>query len=212
MSRKARTKRGERYAQLPLDAMTGEAFRWLPHFAVRLLLALAAQFTGYNNGGIELTAQDARRFGIGEDELFAGLGLLVAAGFVRRTVAARRRSGKGQPARYALTWRPLNDFPKFDIVPTIAASHDWRRFVPPFPAVRSVHAAECTLGIRKRRPSRLPVAGRGTPPRSKRVPGTLPVKNPAMTRNAPGEKPTFTRNAPGEEPGTLPVKKNQGVH
>ena len=212
MSRKARTKRGERYAQLPFDAMASEAFRWLPDFAVRVLLALAAQFTGYNNGGIELTASEARHFGIREDELFAGIGLLVAAGFVRRTVAARRRSGRGQPARYALTWRPLGDFPAFGIVPTVSASHEWRRFVPPFPSVRSVRAAEGALGTRKARQSRLHLVERETPPRSKRVPGTRPVKSPSMTRHAPGEKVAFTRHAPGEEPGTRPVKKNQGVH
>lgn len=206
MARKSRNRRSERFAQLPLDVLLNDNFRWVPDFGARVLLAVTAQYNGNNNGGLELTAADALRFGIREDELFAGIGLLLAAGFLRRTVAARRRSGKGQPARYALTWRPLNDFPRFGIVPTIAASRDWEKCAPPFPAVRSVRAAEIALGIRKARPSRLHTDA--PRPISKRVPGTHPVKEPDMTRHAPGENATFTWNAPGEVPGTRPVTKN----
>lgn len=211
MSKKSRTRRGDRYAQVPLDALQSEAFRWLPDFAVRVLTAMAAQFSGYNNGGLELTATEARAFGISEDELYAGIGLLILAGFVRRTVQARRRSGKGTPARYAVTWRTLGDFPKFGIVPTVAPSRDWQRFVPPYPAVRSVAAAQAALGQHLPRTPNLQLL-RASRPRSKRVPGPLPVKTASMTGTAPGENVPFTGTAPGEVPGPLPVKKNQGVH
>jgi hypothetical protein len=211
VSRKGRTKKGDRYAQIPLEALQSEAYRWLPDFATRVLNAVAAQFNGYNNGGLELTAREARAFGIKEDVLYAGLGLLIEAGFVRRTVEARRRSGKGAPARYAITWRTLGDFPKFDIVPTVTPSRDWRRFVPAYPAVRSVAAAQSMLGQHKPRTSRLHRL-RASRPRSKRVPGPLPVKTTSIARSAPGEKATFTRSGPGEVPGALPVKKIGAVH
>jgi hypothetical protein len=64
----------EPFAQIPLEVLQSEAYRWLPHFAVRVLVALAAKYNGYNNGGLELTVRDAAVFGINEDELFAGLG------------------------------------------------------------------------------------------------------------------------------------------
>lgn len=211
MSGKSRNKKGERHAQIPLDALRSEAFRWLPNFAVRVLVAMAAQFSGYNNGGLELTANDARAYGINEDELFAGIRLLIVAGFVRRTVLARRRSGKGSPARYAITWRTLGSFPRFDIVPTVAPSRDWLRFVPPFPAVRSLNAAEVALGRHKPRKPRL-TSFQVSRPRSKRVPDTHPVIAESITGNAPGEKGTFAGYAPGEVPDTHPAKNHEGVH
>jgi hypothetical protein len=211
VSRKSRTKKGDRYAQIPLEALQSEAYRWLPDFATRVLNAIAAQFNGYNNGGLELTAREARAFGIGEDVLYAGLGLLIEAGFVRRTVQARRRSGKGAPARYAITWRTLGDFPKFDVVPTVTPSRDWQRFVPQYPAVRSVAAAQSVLGHHKPRMSRLHRL-RSSGPRSKRVSGPLPVKAASTARTAPGEDGAFARNAPGGTPEALPVKKTGAVH
>ena len=209
MSRNRR--RAERFAQIPLEVLESEACRWLPDFAVRVLLAMAAQYNGFNNGGLELGTKVGRTFAIGEQALHAGIGLLLAAGLVQRTVEARRRSGKGSPARYALTWRQLGDFPQFNIVPTAIASNEWRRFVPPFPPPATVHSAMVALGHRRKpQPIRLHLISGVSPPRYKKVHGALHVKNDAMACSAPCENESFTCNAPCEERVTLHATKNRG--
>ena len=195
----------ERFAQIPLDAMQSKAYRWLPPFAKCVLFALAAQFTGYNSGGLELTVKDGKAFGLTEDELIAGLALCILAGFVKRTVEARRRSGTGAPARSALTWRRMGDFPRFNIAPTFSPTNDWQAFEEPFARPRSLRGAWIALGYRSARPSRLHTLS----PRSKRVPVTRPVKNGSMAGHAHLKGAVMAGHAPGEEPVTLPVKKNR---
>ena len=107
---------GERFAALPLEVLNSDAFRWLPSFAVRVLIALAAQYCGINNGGLELTLKDAAQFGIKRNELYAALRLLAFVGLIKKTVEERKSSGKGVPAKYGLTWRPTDEFPAYNIL------------------------------------------------------------------------------------------------
>jgi hypothetical protein len=130
------------------------AFGWLPHFARSVVCAFAHEWRGYRNGAIELSPSTAATYGITENELRAGIALALRAKLLLLTVPSRRRSGKGSPAKYAISWEPLGDVPAFGIVPTNGpASDEWRSVgladLPPRP--RGIRAAEELLGWRSAR-------------------------------------------------------------
>jgi hypothetical protein len=101
---------GERYAQIPHSVLLSEAWRSLPHYAMAVLVAMAAQFDGKNNGDLALTWASARRFGIGSHEhLVKSLALLLDRGLIVKTRQGGRRPLG--PCLYALAWRPINDRP-----------------------------------------------------------------------------------------------------
>jgi hypothetical protein len=191
-------KRGERYALVTLDVMQSDAYRWLPHFAWSVLLAMASRYTGRNNGALELTATDAERFGIKRDELYAGIGLCIKAKLVKRTVEARRRSGRGVPARYALTWRAIDQHDGFNLMQRSTPAHEWTTFEPPFNRADTVRAADRALGYRNGKAE----AWSEFLPKSKRVSGTRQLKNTKSIRHPPAENSVFTRHPPAEESGT----------
>ena len=45
-----------RFARIPLDVLESRAVKTLPHAAFRVMVLLAAQYTGYNNGALGITA------------------------------------------------------------------------------------------------------------------------------------------------------------
>lgn len=137
---------------LPVELLDSDAFRWLQSFAVRVLVALAAQYHGYNNGGLELTVKEAARFGIKRTELYAGLRLLAIAGLIEKTVEERKSSGKGVPAKYALTWRPTDEFPAYNILANERPANTWAKFPGDSRPIRSLADAERFLGWRKTHP------------------------------------------------------------
>ena len=148
-AKQRRFRSGEHFAALPADMMDSDAFRWLPSFGVRVLVALAAQYRGINNGGLELTLKKAARFGIKRTELYAGLKLLAFVGLIKKTVAERKSSGKGVPAKYALTWWPTDEFPAYNILATERPANTWAKFRGDARTIRSLSDAEKFLGWRK---------------------------------------------------------------
>jgi len=131
--------------------MISDAYRWLPHFARSVLFAVASRYRGYNNGGLELTVKTANEQGINKSELYAGLRLCLMAGLIRQTSPGKHRSGKGIPAKYAVTWRTINEFPALNLIESDRPSDDWRKFEPDSPRPRSLTQAEILLGMRKPR-------------------------------------------------------------
>lgn len=93
---------------LPLSVLRHPSVTTL-HAAVRwVLVALAAQYTGRNNGALTLTRAAAREYGIASsDTLNRGLTELERRGLVMRTDPGSYMPPR--PARFALTWRPLDD-------------------------------------------------------------------------------------------------------
>lgn len=156
--KKRRFAPGEHFAALPVEVMDSDAFRWIPSFSVRVLIALAAQYWGKNNGGLELTLKEAARFGIKRSALYAGLRLLAVAGLIKKTVIERRSSGKGVPAKYALTWRPIDEFPAYNLLATKQPDHTWAKFQGDARTIRSLSDAEKFLGWRSHRPRSIEVA------------------------------------------------------
>jgi hypothetical protein len=116
------------YAYLPVELLTSPAVRTLPHVAHRVLVGLAAQYTGRGNGSLTFTRRTARDYGITDHHtLGAALAELETRGLVIRT-----RPGSRIPPRatlYALAWWPIHDplaHDPHDARPTAAAPDNWR--------------------------------------------------------------------------------------
>jgi hypothetical protein len=121
---------GETYAQIEEQVLTSEALRSLPHFAVRALLAHAAQFRGDNNGSLAVTATQAPKYGLRKWELYAGQQLLELCGIMRRTRQGKLANGIRLPTWFAITWRKINKPPPHQHYdggtrPTAAAPSDY---------------------------------------------------------------------------------------
>ena len=112
-------------------------------------MAMAGQYRGNNNGGLELTVAFAEEYGISKGELYAGLRLAVLTKLLIRTVQGKQTHGKGIPAKYALSWRAMNEFIAYNLVETSKPRHEWITFEPDVPRLRSLLAAERYLGWRK---------------------------------------------------------------
>jgi hypothetical protein len=120
------------FAMLPVDVLTSPAVRTLPHIAHRVLVALAAQFFGRNNGSLTLTRRTAKSYGIGSPlTLAASLGELEARGLIFRT-----RPGSRIPPRsamYAIAWKGVDEalvHDAHDATPNPIARHTYGAWVP----------------------------------------------------------------------------------
>lgn len=120
------------FAHLPVELLTSLAVKTLPHAAHRVLVALAAQYCGRNNGSLSLPRRVAREYGICDPHvLYDALRELEARGLVSRT-----RPGTRLPPRaalYAIMWREINEPLPSDphhVRPTVKAPDTWRSWTP----------------------------------------------------------------------------------
>lgn len=109
----------------------------LPNYAVRLLVAIAAQYRGNNNGDLAMTRAIARQFGIySQEHLVFGLVALMERFLIQKT----RQGGKKPfgPTLYAVTWQPIDDLAgKIELLPTTTASNAWSKWKSGPPADQS---------------------------------------------------------------------------
>ena len=131
-SKKRKTFDSQPFAAIPRRVIESEAYRECPDYAVRVLLALLAQYSGSNNGDLSVTRKNHKQFGIrSPHQIFAGFKVLEAAGLIIRT----RQGGKPPVgcSLYGVTWRPLNPCDKFDASVNVAErpSDDWRGWTKP---------------------------------------------------------------------------------
>ena len=122
---------GEHFAMIPVDVMLSEAWAALPDYAVRVALALAAQYRGTNNGNLSLTQVLARELGIRALwKIPVGLQLLMRTGLILRTREGKVGHGRGICALYALGWKPINMTPNAypSIDRQLPAPNDWLRW------------------------------------------------------------------------------------
>jgi hypothetical protein len=122
---------GKHFAAIPVEVLTSDACRTLPHWARTNLIALAAEYRGNNNGNLSLTWTTAHAYGVNSKwQLVDGLALLLERGLIQRT----RQGGKRPlgPSLYAVTWQPINDLAgKIESGPTTAASNAWANWTSP---------------------------------------------------------------------------------
>jgi hypothetical protein len=113
---------------IPVEVLTSEACRTLPSYAVRLLLAIAAQYRGKNNGDLAMTRTTARAFGVlSQGHLVEGISALLARGLIQKT----RQGGKKPlgPCLYAVTWQQIDDLGgKIECGPTTCAANTWAQW------------------------------------------------------------------------------------
>ena len=103
---------GETFGAIATEVLASEAYRAIPDFTVRVLIALAAQYRGNNNGDLSLTREQAADLGIAAGwKVSAGLEILGQTGLAVRTRQGRARHGRGLCALYALGWKPIDPTP-----------------------------------------------------------------------------------------------------
>ena len=119
---------GGRFARLPCSVLDTEAVTSLSHAAFRILVLLAAQYHGGNNGALGLTRSQAAVNGIvSNNTLYRALAAIEERGLVEQTYTASRVPPR--PTMYALTWMSVDDttWSTSKRLPT----HAYREWTPP---------------------------------------------------------------------------------
>jgi hypothetical protein len=136
---------------IPDEVLKSPAFRTLPDYAVRPLIALAAQYRGHNNGDLSLTWKMAQEYGITSKEHH----VLALRELFGRGLSLKTRQGGKPPlgcTLYAVAWRPIDDIRnddgsrKIDYGPTRTAANDWAKW-----SETSAHAPKRKRGIHLKR-------------------------------------------------------------
>lgn len=125
---KAKRRQGVRqFALLPADLLTHRAVVSLDHGAFRVMVLVAGQYRGHNNGALGLTAGQARVAGIGSAHTFySALRKLTERGLIECTYPASRIPPR--PAMFALTWQAV-DATKYTAA-TRTPTHAYRDWQP----------------------------------------------------------------------------------
>ncbi len=116
------------FAMLPLTVLDKAAVKTLSHAAFRVLLLMAAQYNGGNNGALGITRIQAAANGIGSHHtLYGALRTLAERGLIEQTYPASRVPPR--PTKYALTWMSVDDtsWSRSTRIPT----HTYRDWQPP---------------------------------------------------------------------------------
>jgi hypothetical protein len=111
----------EHFAMIPSSVLESEACCALNHAAFRILVILASQFRGANNGALALTSRFAQRYGLGSnDTVYRSLGELCSCGLLVRTRRGMR--SKRSFSLYALGWKPVDNLNGWPLDKPIDAS------------------------------------------------------------------------------------------
>ena len=130
---KTKNRRDERlFTGLPhhifrADAATGKPapVSILTHSAFHLLVNMAAQFNGYNNGDLAAAPKIMKLYGWNSHgNLAKSLTELQETGFIQMT----REGGRNKCSLYALTWKRINECKRnLDVEETKVASNLWKK-------------------------------------------------------------------------------------
>lgn len=126
---KGRRERGS-FAQIPANVLQSPEFHGITGEAVRLLLALAAQYNGHNNGNLCAALSVARQYGFKSgDTLARAIAGLIEAGLIIRTREGMFNGAGSKCALFAIAWKAIDPCPGKDltVAPTKAPP---RLFVP----------------------------------------------------------------------------------
>ena len=117
------------FLRLPHHVLQHETFKTLSTRATKLLIDIAAQYRGSNNGDLSATLSLMRDRGWNSsDQLFKARKELVSRGIIKVT----RQGALNKASLFALTWFPIDDCDgKLDIRSTNTAPHDWKHATKP---------------------------------------------------------------------------------
>ncbi|HIO18241.1 MAG TPA: hypothetical protein EYN10_07230 [Gammaproteobacteria bacterium] len=112
------------FVMFPWDVLNHETFRTLSPRATKLVVDIAAQYRGSNNGDLSATLNLMRDRGWNSsDQLDKAKKELVGKDVIR----VARQGGLNKCNLYALTWFPIDECKgKLDIASTITAPVDWK--------------------------------------------------------------------------------------
>lgn len=110
-----------RYGGLPHSVWLSENYSHLSGGAAKLLMDLACQFHGFNNGDLTVSFSVLKARGWrSKATISRAIAELLDADLVTRTRAGRFLNPGGRCALYAINWYPINDLPhlELDVAPT----------------------------------------------------------------------------------------------
>lgn len=102
-----KSNKAARFAQVPRKVLADPDFIQLTHATRLVLVLLAGQFGGFNNGALGLSKSQAEALGVSNKTLYRALDELEAIDVIRQTRAASRVPPR--PTMYALTWLAVDD-------------------------------------------------------------------------------------------------------
>ena len=117
------------FLRLPLDLLIHDSFSTLSPRATKLLIDVAAQYNGHNNGDLCAPLSMMRKRGWkSSDQLFEARTELLDRGLVLTS----RQGGLNKCSLFALTWLEINECEgKLDIQSSAVAPHNWKRWPDP---------------------------------------------------------------------------------
>jgi len=127
---KGRAKKG-RFLRLPYAVLQSSSYASLSPYGVKLLVDIAAQYNGRNNGNLVACLSTLKRFGWRSSATLARcIQELITAGMLEQT----RQGGFNMGASlYAVTWNGIDECldksgnPRHDVKPTAIPSGLWQQ-------------------------------------------------------------------------------------
>ena len=109
--RKQRFKGYDSFASIPRYVIDTPAFKSLRGNSVKLLVLLASQYKGKNNGDLIITHSKYKSDFKSSQTMYAARDELEQKGFIATNAyGGMSYGGCKQPSLYALTWLPVDDF------------------------------------------------------------------------------------------------------
>lgn len=107
---KTRTSGKEHFAGIPDSVIESESFRKLSFSGTKLLILLAYQYRGRNNGALAATYKQLKEFGFGSQHTInRALQELIKSELIMKTREGYFQHPGGRCSFYALTWWPIDD-------------------------------------------------------------------------------------------------------
>jgi hypothetical protein len=135
------------FAGIPRIVMDSDDFKQLSGNAVKLLLCLAYQYRGANNGDLTTAFSVLNeKFGFkARGVISRAIRQLLDANLIRQTRSSRFLNPGGQCALYALTWLPIDECPgkRLEVNPTRTPPRKFSLEKNKTPCTESVHG--CVL-------------------------------------------------------------------
>jgi hypothetical protein len=142
------------FAGIPRVVMKHPDYQNLSGGAVKLLLELASQYKGKNNGDLTAAHSIVGKRGCGaKDTVTLNTQKLIDAGMIIQTREGRFTNPGGKCALYALTWLPIDECPgkKLTVSPTATPPRKFSMEINKTPCPETRHGSSQKLGRESRR-------------------------------------------------------------
>ena len=127
--RKNRRGKSGQFVALPMYVLNSQAYIDLGCTAIALLIEIARQYNGSNNGDLTTTNNILHPRGFNSHGVINNAkGQLLAHGFIQETRKGKRPN---VASLYAITWQPLNMMDKYEIGLTAFKKNAFLSYKPP---------------------------------------------------------------------------------